>query len=110
MEVAEQPSDLARVHVFVWCKGISGEPQFLSHITVREAVQSVFPRKEHLKSTRSLRDRGLKALTVLPSLVGALVVNASRSRTAGVGSCTWIKASRYLTLLWGRDLSGSVEV
>ena len=49
IEPAEQPSDLARVLVFVWCKGISGEPEFLSHITVREAVQGVFPRKEHLK-------------------------------------------------------------
>jgi hypothetical protein len=49
---------------------------------------------------RSLRDKGLNALAVLPSVVEALVVNASRSRTAGVGSCTWLKASRYLTLLW----------
>ena len=48
MEPAEQPSDLTWVHVFVWCEGISGEPQLLSHITVREAAQGVFP-QEHLK-------------------------------------------------------------
>ena len=46
-----------------------------------------------------MRDSGLSALTVLPSLVDALVVGASRSRTAEVGSCTRLKASRYRTLL-----------
>ena len=49
MEPAEQPSDLARLLALVWCEGISGEPQFLSRIAVGEAVQGVFPRKEHLK-------------------------------------------------------------
>lgn len=58
------------------------------------------PARSTSKSMRSLRDKGLNALAVLPSVVEALVVNASRSRTAGVGSCTWLKASRYLTLLW----------
>ena len=35
-----------------------------------------------------------------PSTGDAAVVNASRSRTAGVGSCTWLVAPRRLTLLW----------
>ena len=32
METAEQPSDLARLPVFVWREGIGGSPQLLSHI------------------------------------------------------------------------------
>ena len=57
------------------------------------------PRRSTSKSIRSLRDRGLNAVTVLPFFAFALVVRSSRSRTAKVGSCTWLKASRYLALL-----------
>jgi len=52
---------------------------------------------------RSLRDKGLKALTVLPSLVDALVVNASRSRTAGVGGVEAGMRGPVL-LKWVREL------
>jgi hypothetical protein len=36
METAEQASDLARLHVFVWREGIRSAPQLLSHVAVRE--------------------------------------------------------------------------
>src|SRR5262249_18997211 len=38
METAKQPSDLARLPVFVWCEGIRSTPQLLSHVAVRETV------------------------------------------------------------------------
>ena len=60
MEPAEQPGDLTWVHVSVWCKGISAEPQLLSHIAVGEAVQGVFPGQEHLEEHALVARRRIK--------------------------------------------------
>jgi hypothetical protein len=66
------------------------------------------PARSTSKSMRSLRDKGLNALAVLPSVVEALVVNASRSRTAGVGSCT-AQGLQIPDIALGRDLSISEQ-
>ena len=60
METTEQPSDLAWLPVFVWCEGIGGEPQLLSHIAVGETVQGVFPRQEHLKEHALVARQGIE--------------------------------------------------
>jgi hypothetical protein len=60
METAEQPSDLARLPVFVWCEGIRSAPQLLSHVAIRETVQGVFPRQEHLKEHALVARQGIE--------------------------------------------------
>ena len=72
MEPPEQPSDLTWVHVFVWCEGISGEPQFLSLIAVGEAVQGVFPRQEHLKEHALVAGQGIEG-SDRPAVLGRCV-------------------------------------
>ena len=72
MEPAEQPSDLTWARVFVWCEGISGEPQLLSHITVGEAVQGVFPRKVHLKEHPLVARQGIEG-SDRPAVLGRRV-------------------------------------
>lgn len=56
-----------------------------------------------------MRDSGLKALTVRPSLVGALAVNASGSRTAAVGSWCLAQGLQVSDIALGRDLSISEQ-
>jgi len=55
------------VHVFVWCQGISGEPQLLSHIAVGEAVRGVFPRQEHLKEHALVARQGIEGCRLVRS-------------------------------------------
>jgi hypothetical protein len=62
METAEQPSDLARLPVFVWCEGIRSAPQHLSHVAIRETVQGVFSRQEHLKEHALVARQGIERL------------------------------------------------
>jgi hypothetical protein len=60
METAEQPSDLARLHIFVWREGIRGAPQLLSHVAVRDTVQGLFPRQEHRKEHALVARQGVE--------------------------------------------------
>ena len=105
MEAAEQPSDLARVHVFVWCKGISGEPEFLSHITVREAVQGVFPLQEHLKGHALVARQGIERPD-RPAVFGRYV---GRQRVeiphGGSGILYLAQGIQVSDIALGRDLS-----
>ena len=75
----KQPSDLARLPVFVWCEGAGGEPQLLSHIAVGETVQGVFPRQEHLKEHALVARQGIEGSGHLKtSEVGDVLEHAVR--------------------------------
>ena len=93
MEPAEQPSDLTWVHVFVWFEGISGEPQFLSHIAVGETVQGVFPRQEHLKEHALVSRQRIKG-SDRPAVFGRCV-GRQRIEIPHGGSGSLVPGSRH---------------
>jgi len=94
MKAPQEPCDLARALVVLRCQRIRRARQLLPQVAVRETVQGVFAQQEHFEEHAVIARQWIECGDGSSVFRRCLAVRVSRSRTAKVGSCTWLKASR----------------